>query len=88
MPSAGLYLSRARDAGLAFLSQVLLNPIDLHGCDLLSQQQQQQQHISHRISRLCPAAALCCGTRSRPAVRRLCPPLLSHTTIPLQEEFF
>lgn len=77
LPCRGLYLSGTCDTGLAFLSQVLLNPFDLHSCDLLS-----QQHISW----LRPAASLCCGTCNRLAAQRLCPPLLSHATIPLQEE--
>lgn len=34
----GFYSPRTCDTGLAFPSQVLLSPIDLHSCDLLAQQ--------------------------------------------------
>lgn len=59
----GLYLSRTHDTGSAFPSQVLLNPIDFHGCPHLS-----QQHICSILG-LCPAAGLCCGTRRNSALR-------------------
>lgn len=39
------FLSRTCALGLAFLSQVLLHPIDFHSRDLLS-----QQHVCHRVS--------------------------------------